>query len=204
MARKPLLTKNQKINRDMENFTGELIQEIEDGKLIINYKLGKKNGPTRVVNKKGILVSETNYKDDEIHGPLKLYHNNGSPLSIINYEFGLQNGESLSFFENGVKQTESSYKYGKLDGKFIIYDEFGDKIGECFYVNGDKNGKNFVYYPKAQGGGVFELSVYEKGSLTGNKISFYPSGEVMSITPYTNGKAQTYPKNYDKKGNVIS
>ncbi len=63
-----------------------------------------------------------------------------------------------------------------------------------------KSGKNLLYYPKSQGGGIYELSFFENGLLSGDKVTFYSSGEVMSITPYTEGKAQGYTKTYDKSG----
>jgi antitoxin component YwqK of YwqJK toxin-antitoxin module len=185
------------------NFSGELIQDTDNGKIIINFLDGKKDGITKFISLNGITLSEVLYKNDEIHGELKQYYPNGKMLSIITYENGKQNGSFLSFFENGVKQVQSNYKDGKLDGKFRAFYEFGDIILECEYVNGIKHGKNLLYYSKTYGGGIYEISFYDEGLLNGDKVTFYDTGEVMSLTIYKDGKAQTYPKNYAKTGEEL-
>ena len=184
----------------MENFTGEFVQEVDNGKVILSFKDGKKDGVTKFIDKNGITLSEINYKNDLIHGEIRQYYPNGTLLSIINYEYGIQNGSFTSFYESGMKQLETSYKDGKTDGLFSVYDEFGDKINECLYKDGQKHGKNIIYYPRAQGGTVYEVSYYENGLLTNDKMTFYSNGEIMSTTPYIKGKAQAYSKNFTLSG----
>jgi antitoxin component YwqK of YwqJK toxin-antitoxin module len=164
---------------------------------------GKKEGITNFFSKDGTLLSAITYKNDEITGNVTQYYPNGSKHSVMEYSSGVPDGRFTSFFENGIEQVVSGYKDGKMNGKFRVFDEFGDISMECVYQNGQKHGKNLVYYQKSQGGEVYELSFFENGLLEGEKISFYPTGEMMSVVLYVNGRAQTYPKNYSKSGALI-
>ncbi len=183
-----------------DNFTGEFVQEVTNGKVIIHFVNGQKHGKTTFVSPENIILSEINYENDLINGEVKQYYPTGKILSIIEYKNGKQDGKFTTYFENGIKQIQSEYKNGLQHGHFKAFDEFGDVVLECEYIHGLKSGKNLLYYPKSQGGGIYELSFFENGLLSGDKVTFYPSGEVMSITPYIEGKAQGYTKTYDKTG----
>ncbi|MDR1475879.1 MAG: hypothetical protein LBI20_00980 [Holosporales bacterium] len=188
----------------MDKLNGEFKYDTESGWVAIQYVEGLKHGVTRFFDKSsGLVLSEITYFNDVIDGEVKQYYPNGAILSIITYKTGIQNGPFISYYENGMKQLESYYVNGKQDGVVITYDEFGDKITESPYHNGVKHGKNIVYYPKIYGGGIFELSYYESGNLRGDKVTFYDTGEVMTITPYICGKAQQYTKNYAKNGEEL-
>ena len=185
----------------MENdFSGELIQTTDAGKVVVKFLNGQKDGITRFISSDGVILSEVQYKKDMICGNVKQYYQNGKILSIVEYKYGVPHGTLTSFFENGMKQVVAQYQNGKIDGVFKAFDEFGDIVNECAYYDGQKHGKNLLYYPKFQGGGVYESSNYKDGCLDGDKITFYQTGEIMSVIPYKNGKAQAYPKYYKKTG----
>lgn len=186
-----------------ENFSGEVVQEIDNGKVVMNFLNGKKEGVTKFISSTGIVLSEINYGGDEINGDVKQYYPSGNILSIMEYSNGKPHGSFSSFFENGMKQVSSQYQMGEIHGNFKAFDEFGDPLIECVYLKGQKHGKNLLYYPKSQGGGIYELSFFENGLLNGDKVTFYQTGEVMSVTPYCAGKAQVYTKNYSKAGTEI-
>ena len=187
-----------------ENFSGELEQEADDGKLIVSFLEGKKHGMARFIGRDGVVLSEIPYKNDQLHGELRQFFPNGSVMAVMHYEKDILSGSFDTFFENGMKRMEANYQNGLLNGKFLTFDEFGDKSTECSYLNGERVGEFRSYYPKSQGGGIFEISTYNaKGLLDGNKIFLYPTGEIMSVTPYKNGKAQAYTKTYAKDGTEI-
>jgi antitoxin component YwqK of YwqJK toxin-antitoxin module len=174
------------------DFTGEITQEVSGGMVTVSFVNGKKHGPTKFTASDGTVLSEIPYRDDEIHGELRQYYKSGKLLSIVSYENGIQNGQFTSFSENGVMQIQTAYKDGNMNGKFTAYDEFGDVVQECNYIDGQKYGRYTMYYPKLQGGGIFELSYYEMGLLEGDRVTFNPTGETMTVTPYRDGRAQEY------------
>ena len=187
-----------------DNFTGELVQEAANGKVIINFVNGQKSGKTTFVSSENIVLSEIEYKDDIIDGEVRQYYPSGKILSLLEYKAGKQDGKFITYFENGIIQTQSEYKDGLQCGHFKGFDDFGDLISECEYVNGQKSGKSLIYYSKSQGRGIYELSFFENGLLSGDKVTFYPTGEIMTLTPYKEGKAQGYTKIYDKSGFEIT
>jgi antitoxin component YwqK of YwqJK toxin-antitoxin module len=186
-----------------ENFTGEYIEETDTGKIYINFVNGKKNGITKFVNEEGVILSEIEYQADIINGSVKQYYVTGNVMAIIAYKNGIQDGKFTTFYENGLIQFEVNYVKGEFDGPFVTYDEFGDKLSEISYKNGKKQGKSVTYYPKHNGGGPSEISNYENGLLHGDRISLYPTGEILNVTPYIKGKAQEYTKTYNRNGESI-
>jgi antitoxin component YwqK of YwqJK toxin-antitoxin module len=184
-------------------FSGEVVNEVPTGTVVIQYMGGLKNGITKFISAAGKIQTEIPYRDDKIHGQLRQYYENGEVMSMITYENGNQQGLMMTFFENGMKQLETNYDGGKIHGVYATYDEFGDKISETMYVNGLRHGKNVTYYPKSNGGGLYELSFYENGLLEGDKVLFYETGEILATVPYIKGKAQAYPKSFLKSGAEI-
>ena len=145
-----------------DNFSGEFIQDVAGGKVVIHFVDGKKEGLTTFVSSDNIVLSEISYKDDLIHGKVKQYYPNGSILSISEYENGKQNGPFVSYSENGMEQIRSEYKDNLQDGHFTAFDEFGDVVLECDYIDGLKTGKNLLYYPKSQGGEFMKFHFMKK------------------------------------------
>jgi antitoxin component YwqK of YwqJK toxin-antitoxin module len=186
-----------------DSFSGELVQDTDNGKIVISFLNGRKDGITRFFSLDGTTLSEIPYENDVICGGVKQYYSNGKILSVIEYRNGVQHGTLTSFFENGMEQVVAQYQNGKMDGPFKAFDEFGDIVNECTYCGGQRHGKNLLYYPKSQGGGVFEVSTYKGGCLDGDKVTFYSTGEIMSVTPYVNGRAQSYTIHYSKTGEKL-
>jgi antitoxin component YwqK of YwqJK toxin-antitoxin module len=183
--------------------SGKLTFETGEMSVVISFQSGSKEGVARFVSSEGNVLVEADYEKDELEGDVKQYYPSGSLLSAAKFSGGKQTGEFKTFFENGMPQIVAQYKAGKMHGNFRAFDEFGDIVQECTYSDGKKEGKNTIYYTKSQGGGVYEVSFYENGLLSGDKVSFYPTGEVMTFTPYHAGKAQMYTKNYTKSGKEI-
>lgn len=186
-----------------ENFSGKYIDESGDAKLVIEYVKGVKQGKTVAFSKDERIIYELSFENDVMHGDLIQYYDNGAIFTKSRYQHGKQTGQLSVFYENGMKQIESHYVDGKLHGVSISFDQFGDRIMEMEYDNGVLNGKFVTYYSKNKGGGILELSMYKKGLIYGKKMSFYESGEIMSVTPYEDGKAQEYTKMFLKNGKMM-
>lgn len=177
-----------------DNFTGTIEEDTGGGKIVVPYKNGQKQGIARYISETGEVLSEIEYQDDEINGIVMHYYRSCKKLSHMEYKNGKPNGIAITFYENGMIQMKAEYKNGSLHGKYEIYDEFGDTIETCTYCEGAKHGIDTIYYPKSQGGGVYEISTYMNGMLQGERTSFQPNGTPMTTTPFKNGRAQTYPK----------
>ncbi len=175
-----------------ENFTGVLEEETGDGKVFIEFVDGKKEGFVKRFSKDGVLLSSMEYHDDDLNGVSIQYYATGGEMVRMYYKSGSLHGEFRAYYENGMLQVKGQYVDGKLQGKYEQFDEFGDKISECMYEQGQLNGKSLRYFPKAQGGGVYEMSFYENGYLQGERVTYNVNGEVSSVTPYIMGKAQRY------------
>ena len=183
-----------------DNFSGEIEEIAGDDKVVISYRGGKKEGKTRYISSSGKVLSEIEYKGDIIHGKVRQFYESGGILSEADYRAGKLHGNFVTYYENGVKQMEAGYVEGELQGISKTYDEFGDMLTESLYESGRRQGISKIYYPKAQGGGVYEYAEYDQGMLKNERLSFYPSGEVMSSTRYDKGRAQSYTKYYNKDG----
>ncbi|MBQ8651218.1 MAG: hypothetical protein IJ481_01675 [Alphaproteobacteria bacterium] len=132
---------------------------------------------------------------------IESFYPNGNIRVQATYNGEALDGEFKTFHQNGLVQQVANYKNDKLHGDYIVYDEFGDIQVKAHYREGLRHGTYTVFYPKVNGGGPCEISKYENDLIEGDKITFYDTGEVMTITSYKLGLPQTYPRHFDKDGN---
>lgn len=177
----------------------------EEGKILVTYKESVKEGEMLVYDSKGTLLQRLFYKNDFLNGQTINYFSDGkTPEVITTFKENILEGPMTSYYSNGVKRSEALYKKGKLEGDFLFYDEFGDLSQKTVYRNGLKDGISKAYFPKSQGGGVCQVSQYEKDLLKGNQDLFYPTGELLQRTPYDQGKALNYPTALTKEGTPLA
>lgn len=150
----------------------------------------------------GIKQCEIEMLGEQKHGKMTMYHANGAISVIMNYKEDTQDGITQSYYIGGVLQSQSCYINGVIDGMRIEYDEFGDKIREMTYLCGQPHGEAIIYYPKKTGG-IARKEIYKNSVLEGEVFAYYPSGEILSITPYEGGNPQKYPVFYTKKGEIM-
>lgn len=148
----------------------------------INYKDGKKNGPSRGWRHNKTLKSEWNWKDDKPHGIHNEYYGMEDDYGVQNYsgkprinwvetyKDGILHGKQTWWYRNGQKWKEEIRENGELKGKSIWWSYNGQKEYERFYLDGQ-----------------FELSLgnyraghNEKHIHDVNKK--YESGKVISIS----------------------
>tara|TARA_Y100000768_G_C23890073_1_gene639659 strand:- start:78 stop:785 length:708 start_codon:yes stop_codon:yes gene_type:complete len=91
-------------------------------------------------------LSETPYKDGEIHGVFKMFYPNGNIMSEAEYKMGVENGKEIHYFENGNIHFSQEYKDGEYHGTHISYDKETNKIDVIHnYKNGKQSGKQIYY-----------------------------------------------------------
>ena len=174
-----------------------------EGRLVVTYKDGKKNGETIIYDENNKISHRMLYQNDQLHGQATTYFEDETPETTMVYKNNVLEGLMVGYYPSGVKRLEGTYVKGKLEGDFIFYDEFGDMCQKTTYKNGLQHGTSITYFPKSQGGGVCQVSHYEKGLLVQNQDMFYATGELLQRTPYQKGKATAYPAILNKDGKPI-
>ena len=171
------------------------IEKVGDRTLTFSILNGIKHGAF-LLERSGKKEFEGFFENGILTGKFVSYHPEGQVMSIVNYKSGLLDGAFVFFYKSGIKQLTGNYKNGQYDGNIMTYDEFGDVIAIEHYVEGKLHGKSTKYYPKNITHGnksqPMEIALYENGLLHGNKVSFLPSGKVMSIVPYYKGRPLRY------------
>jgi antitoxin component YwqK of YwqJK toxin-antitoxin module len=168
------------------------------------YNEGKKNGKTRIYDTEKNLQKTVTYKNDVMEGEIEVFHENGCLIQKMMYKNGKKEGPFVSYNNNGVKLFEAHYKNDLLEGPFIAYDSFGDISTTCTYVKGKKEGASVTYFAKSQGGGICQVDEYKDDLLENTQKLFHPTGELLQTTPYSKGRALTYPVSYARSGEPMA
>jgi len=107
-----------------------------------NYKDCKRNGMTWWYNieKKGVVKSEVNFKDDKEEGLYTSYHDNGQVKLTVNYTNGQKDGVQKVYYDNGQLGEKVKYVNGRREGLMVEWDEEGFKSSEVMYKRNYKVG----------------------------------------------------------------
>ena len=106
---------------------------------ITPYLNGKLNGTFFEFDKRGYLVSQAGFKNDELDGKVIKYQY-GKPTEISEFKNGKLDGKKIVFSKGGKIQEEVEYKNGKIDGFMRYFNDKGEMIMEYKYKNGKKVG----------------------------------------------------------------
>ena len=93
------------------------------------YIKGKKNGPSKVFNEKGIVSEEKNYKNNLLDGSFKQYYEDKKIKAEGTYIAGEYNGKCSWFYPNGVAAAQGVYDKGTKKGLWLYKMQNG-KISE--------------------------------------------------------------------------
>ena len=72
------------------------------------------------------------------------------------------------------------------------------------YVKGKKEGETITYFGVEQGKGISKVEYYANDLLNDQQKLFYPTGELLQVTPYSHGRALAYATVYEKSGKIQS
>ena len=99
-------------------FTGVGIKKYVNGKLSerVTYKLGQKNGATRLWFKDGSISYTANYAKGKLHGDVKTWWVNGNQRSHSKYRKGVVHGKQIQWYKDGPKYKEFNIVKGKESG----------------------------------------------------------------------------------------
>jgi antitoxin component YwqK of YwqJK toxin-antitoxin module len=91
---------------------------------------------------------------------------------------------------------------GERDGLQVFLKGRGRTYRTVEWKDGVKHGKEKFYSPNPRY--VTTEMEWKKGRLQGLRKTFYPDGEVRSVTPYVAGEPHGLAKTFDRKGDLLS
>jgi antitoxin component YwqK of YwqJK toxin-antitoxin module len=168
-------------------------------------KNNKKNGVCRqyvidsLDHKKLYLIAEQTYANDKLNGPWKIYNLKGTMVSLQSFKDDSLSGISRMYWIDGKKiMSEADYFNGTK--KFITRDFFknGKVARETMIVNMVPNGEVKEYY---ESGVLKDKYSVKNGMRDGLRTYYYPDGKPWIQTIYKEDKTWTIVANYDSKGN---
>tara|TARA_B100000809_G_scaffold252993_1_gene288434 strand:- start:175 stop:1140 length:966 start_codon:yes stop_codon:yes gene_type:complete len=141
---------------------------VEKGKYINN----EKDGNWIVRNKKGIIVSDINYKNGKLNGSYKLFYFKGKPKLSANFTNNLQVGEWKYFSDKGKITKEGSFENGKPVGIWRNFkkkkiDREYDYNKNHFIINKEIKTKN-SYLPQDDETGEYIIIYYPERNVETN------------------------------------
>lgn len=169
-----------KIEGNRKDFLLDSIWNFYDikGKLTksVDYKEGKKNGPTTVYDTAQKVVSIEMYANDVKQGDSKYFHKNGRLKSIIPFDKGRQNGTGYEYSPDSNITAIMVYKGGILQS----YERINQRD-----ANNRKQGIWKEFYPNMD---VRKEMKFNDDSLDGYVMEYDKKGSLTSTKKYNNGK----------------
>jgi uncharacterized protein len=172
----------------------------------------------------GKLQVETGTMNKEYYGTAKSYYSNGKLETVGSYTGnGTPDGFWTDYFRNGNVSSEYSYENGVSNGEMKLYTLNGF-LYAIFKFNKGKLEEITTFMPDNSirkkttiNEGVFEVELYEENGLKflsalyndegkseGISTYYYPSGSILSTTPFKKGKIDGLKTTYFHNGNVES
>ncbi len=179
-----------------------------------SFKFDKKAGIHTWYFNDGNEQSEYSYEDDELEGPYKTFYENGKTEKEGTYEEGKMEGAFRLYYDNGVLMREGNYEDGETAGEWRDYNEDGTLVSIRYYQDGtllsysyhdrtgtavkpielvNESGKLLAYYPN---GNKSIEKLYKFGELTGDRIEYYPDGQLKRTVRFTDNNFEGLMKTY--------
>lgn len=167
--------------------------------------------PPRVVNKAGVLEKypdgstqverETILLSDDQrinHGSYTEYYQNGQKFAQGTYDRGLYDGKWTFWHDNGQICKEVTFIKGVPDGSWSVYRADGTEQSSKSYKLGKRDGK-WVEYGD-DGKTVKVEQTYQDGSMTGDRITYFPNGKMRQKATLKVGKLDGSVLEWDESG----
>ena len=132
---------------------------------------GQQEGVAKWWYQNGKLMSETHWKNDEMHGSRKGWHENGVLSEESHWKNGVEDGMKRTWYENGQMESCGNFKAGEPDGVWKTWFENGQLWCEEIFDCGHR----------------VSLKEWNEDGLTGYKISYHNNGEKKEMREIVNG-----------------
>lgn len=96
----------------------------------------RKDGPYKLVNAKGQVLAQGEYKEKRFTGIVKSYYPNERIKEVSNYKNNLLDGNYKIYSDKGKVLEDKNYKDGHLEGSFKRFYDTGMLQSEMIYRNG--------------------------------------------------------------------
>lgn len=123
-------------------------------------ELGQKQGSWKYFNASGLLMSETEYLNNQKHGVSRTYYPYEKIMEEIEYQYGVKEGDYKKYFYSGQVAIEGEYSAGKKENKWTKYFSDGSVAWEGTYKRGLRDG-DWKYYDRK--GNVVSTISYKNG-----------------------------------------
>ena len=171
------------------------------------YKNGKRNGMSIVMDPKGYIYKRESYVNDTLDGLSIVYFPGSKLRTKTEYKMGMLNGLNCTYYSDGRIKEEISYKNNVRDGAsrwFYPKDDYSLRNGkisvEYMYKNGVLEGTQKTFYKN----GVLESAVNAINNLEeGDFYSYHENSEKKVIGKYVHGLKQGVWTEFDILGKVI-
>jgi antitoxin component YwqK of YwqJK toxin-antitoxin module len=149
----------------------EIAKKMVDSKGNVTATARIPDGPIKLYDQDGNLVSEYFVKNNVSNGISKDFYKNGSVEYLATYKNGQLDGLTKNFYENGNLKSETNYSNGKVHGIYKVYNEDGDLIEDDTFSNGIRtSSKIYEYYSPGKLKVSRTLILDKKGKVIGQKI----------------------------------
>ncbi len=129
------------------------------------------------------------------HGLWKNFYNTGTLKSVGKRFFGKLDSTWTFYFSTGQIKMQIQYDKGIKNGFTHIYkfdEDYGHYLAtKKLYIDGKLHGKAYSYYPN---GNIKTVTQYHEGEKSGYKISFSISSKPKSLTEFRNNKPVSFQR----------
>lgn len=129
------------IQRNSQDFTGNFIDTLADGKIIKGqFKNGVKTGRWNLLFNNGNTELSVYYNNNRLERKCKLYNEDGNLIIEGEFKNNLRTGLWKFNFNNGERMALRTYKQGSLDGEQFVWFQNGQPHLIYNYSNNKLNG----------------------------------------------------------------
>jgi antitoxin component YwqK of YwqJK toxin-antitoxin module len=216
------------LNRDKKIHGKSVIRFGDKIEQVTHYRNGYKHGYYAIYDlaaATGIPMEEGWYNHGRLHGRRICYDNNGAiyksnefingsyfgthefydkfegVVKIKNYRRGIKHGISLRYSLAGNLLRRTPYELGDKHGRRVEYFDSADrKIRKiAHFRNGNKHGR-IKKFSKLS---IKKITRYTAGKKEGDRITFYPNGNLCTNEYFWEGLREGEQKRFDIDGKLI-
>lgn len=134
----------------------------------------------------GGLSAQLNQKDSQgrKHGQWEKKHSNGKIRYTGTFDHGTPVGTFIYYFESGQMRARNKYR---TNSELLMSEQFGEdeKLAAKGLYRGQEKDSTWTYYDFE--GNLLMREDYNKGTLHGQVIKYFPNGQIAEVKNFENG-----------------